>query len=249
MSTAPVSVVIPTHDRVEHLMAAVRSVLEQRPAPLEILVCDDCSRDGTADAVERLAAEDSRVRLLATPVASGGPALPRNLGLAAAEAPWVAFLDDDDRWLPGKLEIQLADAERWDLVAANALRRSDGRPYFAVAPDLAALPRDNIIITSTVLVRTALLRDAGGFPLRRSWQGIEDYAAWLELADRGARMRILDDCVVDYRDEGSGRFGAVATRRTHRQLASLHLRRWLRRPADPHRARRAASGAVTWLRN
>lgn len=248
MNIAPVSVVIPTHQRAALLADAVRSVLAQDPGPLEVLVCDDASADETPEIVAGLARDDDRVRLLRTPAASGGPAVPRNLGLSQARAPWVALLDDDDRWLPGKLAAQLAHCDGLDLLAANALCRSTGRPYFPAAPDPAELPRDNVLITSTVLVRTDLLRAAGGFPERPAWHGVEDYGAWLALADLGARMAILPDCLVDYRDAGDDRFGDLAPRHTHRRLASLHGHRWLRRPLDPLRARTAASAFVTWVR-
>lgn len=241
-----VSVVIPTYNRADRVLEAIGSALAQQPAPLEVLVCDNASTDDTVARVAALG--DSRVRMLPMAANSGGPAAPRNLGIREALGEWVAFLDDDDRWLPGKLAQQSARFDTADLIAGNALRRSDGQRYFATVPAAADLARDNVIITSSAVVRTALLRDVGGFPERPSWQGVEDYATWLALADRGALVAILDEALVDYRDVGADRFGAELARRLHRQLAALHARRWARRPLDPRRARIAASAAVTWLR-
>ena len=97
-------------------------------------------------------------------------------------------------------------------------------------------------------MRTELLRAVGGFPERASWQGIEDYAAWLALLDRRARVVILDEALVAYRDEGADRFGAESARRLHRQLLSLRAHRWAARPFDVRRARAVAAALVTLRR-
>ena len=98
-----VSVIIPTYNRQHTLLAAIQSALSQTLPPLEVLVCDDGSTDGSAEAVAAL--DDPRVRWLTGPHA-GYPAVPRNRGLREARGEWVAFLDDDDVWLPEKLAVQ-----------------------------------------------------------------------------------------------------------------------------------------------
>ncbi|MFL5844114.1 MAG: glycosyltransferase family 2 protein [Solirubrobacteraceae bacterium] len=238
-----ISVVIPTYNRSALVREAIASALAQDPPVLEVLVCDNGSTDDTVERVREL--PDPRVRVLPAVRGSGGPAAPRNHGLREARGEWVALLDDDDRWLPGKIAGQLPHLTAADLVAANGLRTSDGRPYFAAAPRPEMLARDNVIITSTVLVRTSLLRAAGGFPERPGWQGVEDYATWLRLADHGARMVILGEPLIDYRDEGADRFGTEAAEKLHRQLASLHARRWAARPYDVRRARVALGAQIT----
>lgn len=100
-----VSVVVPVWNREGTIERAIRSALEQTQPPLEVIVCDDGSTDGTADILRRLAREDPRVRVISAG-RSGGPAAPRNRGLGHAEGEWVAFLDSDDEWLPGKLQVQ-----------------------------------------------------------------------------------------------------------------------------------------------
>jgi glycosyltransferase involved in cell wall biosynthesis len=94
------SVVIPTYGRPEFLDAAVRSVLAQTLADFECIVVDD------AGVAPPLLPSDTRVRLLRRDV-NGGPAAARNTGIEAAAGRHVAFLDDDDVWLPGRLAAAL----------------------------------------------------------------------------------------------------------------------------------------------
>ena len=78
----------------------MRSALAQDPAPAEVLVCDDGSPAPAAERLRALESLDGTVRDLRAERGSGGPARPRNAGLAAARGELVAFLDDDDEWLP-----------------------------------------------------------------------------------------------------------------------------------------------------
>lgn len=100
-----VSVVIPTHNRANELSRAMKSALNQIAVNgLEVIVIDDCSSDDTAQVVDSFA--DARVRYFRTCANVGGSAA-RNIGIDMARAAVVAFLDDDDTWLPGKLKRQL----------------------------------------------------------------------------------------------------------------------------------------------
>jgi len=93
-----VSTVIPTYNRAALVCRAVESALAQDAPPDEIIVVDDGSTDGTADALARFG---DRVRCVRQ--ANAGVAAARNRGVRAATGEWVAFLDDDDVWLPGHL--------------------------------------------------------------------------------------------------------------------------------------------------
>lgn len=109
-ATSPrVSVVIPTRGRPDLLISrALRTALAQTLQDIEIVVVVDGPDDATTEALSRLG--DPRVRVLAQPMSVGGSEA-RNIGVRAARAEWIALLDDDDEWLPGKLEQQLAVAE------------------------------------------------------------------------------------------------------------------------------------------
>jgi len=91
---------MPTHDRAGEVVRAASSVLGQEGVLLELVLVDDASSDATPEALERLAAEDPRVRVVRTERALG-PCEARNRGLAVAQGELVAFCDDDDAWFPG----------------------------------------------------------------------------------------------------------------------------------------------------
>lgn len=112
------SVVIPTYNRRALVVEAVRSVLAQNYAGIEIIVVDDGSTDGTAEALRRFGA---KVRYLHQD--NRGPAAAKNFGIAQAQGQFVSFLDSDDLWMSGKLETELKLFERYpeaEAVAGNA---------------------------------------------------------------------------------------------------------------------------------
>ena len=104
-----VSVVVPSHERHEEVLRAVRSALAQTLAPVEVIV----SNDGPDAEKGRLLAElgDDRVRFVEAPRRRSASAT-RNFGVQQARGDWIALLDDDDVWLPGKLEAQFGALER-----------------------------------------------------------------------------------------------------------------------------------------
>jgi glycosyltransferase involved in cell wall biosynthesis len=99
-----VSVVIPTRNRREFVWRAVRSALGQTFTNLEVVVVIDGPDEATKASLEAIS--DPRLRFHMCSVSSGG-AQARNLGVQNAKADWIAFLDDDDQWLPEKLAIQM----------------------------------------------------------------------------------------------------------------------------------------------
>lgn len=102
MPAATVSVIIPAYNCAEYLGAALASVVAQDYPAIEVIVVDDGSTDGTGDTA---AAFGAKVRLIRQ--ANAGPAAARNRALAIASGQYIAFLDGDDVWLPGKLAAQM----------------------------------------------------------------------------------------------------------------------------------------------
>jgi glycosyltransferase involved in cell wall biosynthesis len=100
-----VSVVIPTLDRPNLLLRALRSVFNQTYPHLEVIVVLDRPSQETIAALRAI--EDPRLRVIFNPCPVNAAAA-RNLGADHAKGSWIAFLDDDDEWLPGKIEKQLS---------------------------------------------------------------------------------------------------------------------------------------------
>jgi glycosyltransferase involved in cell wall biosynthesis len=168
---AAVSVVIPTRNRRDLLLRTLRSVLRQREVALSVVVVDEASTDGSAEAVHRL--RDPRVRVVRHAVCQG-VSRARNTGIEQVDTAWVAFVDDDDLWAPDKVRVQL-DAvalqprARWACTGAVHIDsgcRVLGAAYPPPGPDVTdLLLRGNVIPGggSGVLVATALARQVGGF--------------------------------------------------------------------------------------
>jgi len=109
-SNPAVSVVIPTRNRYSVLLRAVRSALAQTVREIEVIVViDGEEQSDSAKAVAQL--DERRVRCIVLQEKVGG-AEARNIGIRSARSEWIALLDDDDEWLPSKLEMQMAAARR-----------------------------------------------------------------------------------------------------------------------------------------
>lgn len=163
-----VGVVVPTRDRPELVRRAVASILEQDyPGPVEVLVVFDGTEPDTS--LER-ASDDRRVTTLRNG-RTGGLCGSRNTGILATDAELVAFCDDDDRWLPGKLrtQVEALQAEPGAEAASTAMEVEYGD---ATAPRLAGKERIAyadllrsrmaMLHSSSLLFRRAALLDAEG---------------------------------------------------------------------------------------
>lgn len=170
-----VDVVLPVFNGKDTIAQALDSVLGQQGPWLRlIIVVDDGSTDGTADLVASLG--QPRIKLVRSP--NQGVAAARNLGIQHSQAPWVAFVDADDWWLPNKLQVQLDAAEQ------HGVGFVCGAVNHQSVPGLSRLSawtlwKGNYIATSSVLVKKDLLRRIApafqtGMPFA------EDYLAWLK---------------------------------------------------------------------
>jgi teichuronic acid biosynthesis glycosyltransferase TuaG len=101
-SGVDISVIIPTYNRKEKALRAIKSVLEQDIKKLEVLVIDDGSTDGTS---EYLNEQGLPIKVISKE--NGGVSSARNLGIKSATGNYIAFLDSDDIWLPNKLNKQI----------------------------------------------------------------------------------------------------------------------------------------------
>jgi glycosyltransferase involved in cell wall biosynthesis len=197
-----VDVILPTHAGERWVAEAIESVLHQTHPLWHLTVVDDCSPDATAERVEALRRRDpDRISLLRLdrPHRAAGA---RMAGVARTSGDLIAFLDQDDRWLPEKLARQIAcfvedsalaavhtDVEIIDaeglLRAGAADRENAGRARIAwgTGSDLSAvLFWKNSIRLASSAVRRSAFEAIGGFDT--AFFGGEDWEFWVRLADR-----------------------------------------------------------------
>ena len=183
-----VSVVIPTYNCAAYLADALQSVYQQTLKNMEVVVVDDGSNDNTLDVIAPW-----RDRIVYIEQERAGVAAARNAGIAASTAPYVAFLDADDVWLPAKLEMQVAALEsKQDAGMACtdfSVLYDDGKrthSFFSGNPPLA--DRDLFIrmvencfaFPSVVMIRRDVLQRCGVFDT--SAGVAEDMNLWLRVA-------------------------------------------------------------------
>jgi glycosyltransferase involved in cell wall biosynthesis len=169
-------------------------VLTQTLQVEEVIVVDDGSRDATADVAGRFGAP---VRVLRQ--ANAGPAAARNLGVREARSGWIAFLDADDAWLPSKLQRQ---AVHLDDVHTGVVHcyvvNVDEKFLYDGEQTFARLWRQNVIGTSTAIVRKAAWQSVGGFCEDRKLMGVEDYHFWLQVAADGWKIAVCREELSHY---------------------------------------------------
>src|SRR5688500_16355713 len=134
MNSGLVSIVLPTRNRIELLPRAVASVQSQTYTHWELVVINDGSTDGTKEWLDGL--DDVRIRVVHREQGLGA-ASARNVGIGLAQGEFISFLDDDDYWLEGKLEEQVAALNAagtaWCLSGFRRLNET-GESYIGGAP-------------------------------------------------------------------------------------------------------------------
>jgi glycosyltransferase involved in cell wall biosynthesis len=185
-----VSVVIPVHNGERFLGEAVESVLAQEGAPLEVLVVDDGSTDGSAHVAARFG---SPVRCLSQ--AHAGIASARNTGIRAARGDLLAFLDADDLWTPGRLRLQidrLAADPALDCVFGLVEHFRD--PGASLRFEVWAPERAPGLLPGAMLIRRAAFLRVG--PFDETWR-LGEFVEWqLRAEERGLRREILPVVVL-----------------------------------------------------
>lgn len=203
MSAPPVSVIVPVYNGRRHLREALQSIADQRYSPLEIIVVDDGSTDGSA----AVAGGFPGVTLLSQP--NAGVAAARNRGLAAAGGEYVAFLDQDDRWTPDKLAVQLPllldDPGAGLAVARERIVLDDGltEPPRWLRP--GALEEDFVVhLPGVLLARRRLFDEVGLFD--PAYENGSDSDWIVRCRQHGVRFAVAER--------------ALLLRRIHRENAS-----------------------------
>ncbi len=204
MTTPICSIIIPTHNCVEYLPIALNSIRMQNAGPLEILVLDDGSTDGSWDYLQQAKAEYPE--LVTIKMKQIGPSEARNLLISIAKSDLIAFLDADDYWWPRKLKSQIAFHHEhpealfsftdYLHVDMNGMTHGTAFEFWkpnrlaAISPQYRLIERPlelllgrNLVGTSTVMARRDALQNANGFA--KEMPSAEDWDLWLRLVERG----------------------------------------------------------------
>lgn len=206
MTTPLISVVIPTYNSSQFVAQAVRSALAQEDVNVEVIVVDDGSTDDTLQVLEKYAGDIRYIRQ-----ENQGPATARNRGIAESTGEYVAFLDADDVWLPGKCreQVQALESDRnvalvhTDVIYVDAateavVQRNIPHRRLLAGECYESLFERNGITASSVMVRRGLLVERSGFDSSIRHASTEDYDLWLRLA-RCFQFAFVDQPLVRYR--------------------------------------------------
>lgn len=216
-----VSVILAAHNRAHLLKDAIESVLAQTYQDWELIVVNDSSTDSTAELAQAYSRQDVRIHYLYRQ--HGRAALTKNSGLEQARGAYVALLDDDDTFLPHKLEQQVRTLEeRPELgftYAPVKVLFTDGRSDTVLLPEqpantFAALFDACLPQVAGVLARRACIEAVGQFNV--ALPHCEDYDLWLRLA---RRFRF------DYTAEPVGLYRRHAGQKSRRTFTFLETQR------------------------
>lgn len=221
-----ISVVMPCYNAAPYVEEAVRSVMAQAWADVELIVVDDGSSDRSVDLVLRLA-EAHPGRILQLHTSRLGPYPARNLGLRHCQGEFVAFLDADDWWLPDTLEkLHTALAEYaadiaycgWQNVGEGIKFEPYVPPEYEADDPVATFVRTCPWPIHAALLTRELVDRLGGFSERRF--SSMDYDFWLRALALTRRIKRVPEVLAFYRWHGSGQISAVKWRQVLDALAA-----------------------------
>ena len=199
-----ISIVVPVYNAEKYIATTIEMVQRQTYTDWELILVDDCSKDHSVDVMKScIGANSDKIRLIQKEV-NEGAAMARNTGIDAARGRYIAFLDADDIWYPGKLEKELAFLEKHDaafVFSSYEFGDEDGVPTgkaVHVPKTLTyrqALSR-TVIFTSTVLLDT---QQTGKELIHMPKIGSEDTATWWKILKAGFTAYGLDESLAIYR--------------------------------------------------
>lgn len=197
-----ISIVLPVYNAKNFVDKTVESVFQQTFSNWELIIVDDCSKDGTYDYLYEKYSNVANVKVFKNEVNSGA-GMTRNKGLQEASADIIAFLDADDLWLPRKLELQLAHLRRNNSAIVHTSyafidecgNGIAGKVIASSKVDLNSYMRNTEIGMSTSLLNKKIVGDIRLDAMRTR----QDTKLWLTLLGKGFTSEGIEDVLVLYR--------------------------------------------------
>ncbi|SNZ20155.1 glycosyltransferase family 2 protein [Cohaesibacter gelatinilyticus] len=223
-SSPTVSVVIPCYNQPKDLHRCLDSLVDQSYKNFEVLVCDDGSEEDMAAVTDCFA--DRLAIYFLTDTNFGGPARPRNRGIAASRGQYIAFLDADDWWAADKLKQSVAALENGADIVYHDLFVVRSADQCSFNDKISSTPVPNpafesllclgvSIPNSSAVVRKESLIKIGSITEDRDLVSVEDYDTWIRLSRVTERFTRLSDCLGFYW-VGGGNISAPSSKQMER---------------------------------
>lgn len=178
-----VTIVTPCYNAANFLPETIESVIAQTFTDWEMIVVDDFSTDNSVEIVKEYSRKDSRIKFLSTEHNTGSPAIPRNIGIEAAQGKYIALLDADDIWYPSKLQNQVEklEANGYQIMYSNGdMIDENGKHLRPInkgsKSDYWGTLTQNELSCSAAIFRKDMVGD-----IRFKNMVKEDFVFWLEL--------------------------------------------------------------------
>tara|TARA_Y100001980_G_C14541974_1_gene320165 strand:+ start:1296 stop:2144 length:849 start_codon:yes stop_codon:yes gene_type:complete len=199
------SIIMSVYNGELYLKETIKSVINQSYKKWELIIVDNCSTDTTIDILNDFQSGYDNIKIYSTDINSGGPALPRNIGIKNSGGSYLAFIDSDDIWYKEKLETQLDYVDKFSLICSLANRVDENGKKLSAENvtsdqiiDLSVLARKNKIIHSSVVVQKDLFLSIM-FDEDKFLNGLEDINAYRRYLARNGDGILIGKPLVEHR--------------------------------------------------
>jgi glycosyltransferase involved in cell wall biosynthesis len=224
------SIIIPTYNRSSSLKRCLTSLVNQKFSDFEVIVCDDGSTDDTQNVITDFK-DVLNIKYLFD-VNWGGPARPRNRGLAEAIGKWICFLDSDDWYhsdrllLLSKYVSSSFDIYYHKLIAVNSKGDEGQIRTWQINNKNAGLDLltgfNGILTSSTCINRESLVRQQARFSENKEIVGLEDFDLWVRLGFLGLKFKFID-IELGYYSVGGDDHVSFTDKRQIDRFAALYM--------------------------
>ena len=201
-----VSIIVPTYNREHLLKETIDSILNQTFKDFELIIVDNYSSDDTEEVVK--SCNNHRIRYFKNQN-NGIIAINRNFGIEKSKGEFIGLCDDDDIWMPDKLEKQLSEFEKDEtigLVCTNGMNFNENGDFGLVHKNslndddfkFESIVIKNPIISSSILIKKSVINDVGMMDEEPEFFGAEDNCLWIKIAKK-YKVKYIDLPLIKYR--------------------------------------------------
>ncbi len=188
-----VSIIITTCNRCDILPRAIESAINQTYNNLEIIIVDDASTDCTEHIVRNLMIMDKRIKYIKNNIRSGAN-VSRNKGIQSAKGRFIAGLDDDDEFLPQRIELLVHNYDdSFAFITSHNLLIEDGVKQFVKIPNIVSIEDmlTNNTLMNQALVEKSRFQEVGYYDI--GFSACQDYDMWMRLMLKYGKVKVIED--------------------------------------------------------